>query len=53
MTGMADVSQRKVALIAGLGLLLMAVLAPFAHFGVSAIGGGVTNPEAAPRAAAT
>jgi hypothetical protein len=34
MTGTADVTQRKVALIAGLGLLLMAVLAPFAQFGV-------------------
>ena len=30
----ADISQRKVALIAGLGLLFMAVLAPFALFGV-------------------
>ncbi len=30
----ADVSPRRVALIAGLGLLVMAVLAPFAHFGV-------------------
>ena len=30
----ADISQRKVALVAGLGLLLMAVLAPIAHFGV-------------------
>lgn len=31
---MADISQRKVALIAGLGLLFMALLAPFANFGV-------------------
>lgn len=30
----ADISPRRVALIAGLGLLIMAVLAPFAHFGV-------------------
>jgi hypothetical protein len=30
----ADMSRRKVALVAGLGLLLMAVLAPIAHFGV-------------------
>ena len=30
----ADISQRKVALIAGLGLLVIALLAPFAHFGV-------------------
>jgi hypothetical protein len=30
----AGISRRKVALIAGLGLLLMAVLAPIAHFGV-------------------
>lgn len=30
----ADISQRKVALIAGLGLLVMAVLAPLAQFGV-------------------
>jgi len=30
----ADISQRKVALVAGLGLLLMAILAPIAHFGV-------------------
>jgi hypothetical protein len=30
----ADISQRKVALVAGLGLLLMALLAPFAKFGV-------------------
>ena len=30
----ADISQRKVALIAGLGLLVMALLAPFAKFGV-------------------
>ena len=29
-----DISERKVALIAGLGLLLMALLAPFAQFGV-------------------
>src|SRR5688572_21674137 len=29
-----DVSPRKIALIAGLGLLVMAVLAPFALFGV-------------------
>jgi hypothetical protein len=29
-----DISARKVALIAGLGLLLMAVMAPLAHFGV-------------------
>jgi len=32
--GTADISLRTVALIAGVGLLLMAVLAPFAHFGV-------------------
>jgi hypothetical protein len=32
--GSADISQRKVALIAGLGLLGMAVLAPLALFGV-------------------
>jgi hypothetical protein len=32
--GKADISQRKVALIAGLGLLGMAVLAPLALFGV-------------------
>lgn len=31
---LTDISQRKVALIAGFGLLFMAVLAPFAHFGV-------------------
>lgn len=30
----ADISRRKVALIAGIGLLIMAVLAPLAHFGV-------------------
>ncbi len=30
----ADISRRAVALIAGFGLLFMAVLAPFAHFGV-------------------
>ncbi len=30
----ADISPRKVALIAGLGLLFMAVMAPLAHFGV-------------------
>jgi len=30
----ADISPRTVALIAGLGLLVMAVLAPVAHFGV-------------------
>jgi hypothetical protein len=30
----ADISRRAVALIAGIGLLVMAVLAPFAHFGV-------------------
>ena len=30
----ADISPRRVALIAGIGLLFMAVLAPFAHFGV-------------------
>ena len=30
----ADISLRKVALIAGIGLLLMALLAPFAKFGV-------------------
>ena len=30
----ADSSQRRVALVAGLGLLVMAVLAPIAHFGV-------------------
>ena len=30
----SDISQRKVALVAGLGLLLMAILAPIAHFGV-------------------
>lgn len=30
----ADISRRKVASIAGFGLLFMAVLAPFAHFGV-------------------
>ena len=30
----ADISQRKVALIAGIGLLVMAVLAPLARFGV-------------------
>ncbi len=30
----ADISQRKVALIAGFSLLVMALLAPFAHFGV-------------------
>jgi hypothetical protein len=29
-----DISQRKVALIAGIGLLVMAVLAPLARFGV-------------------
>jgi hypothetical protein len=29
-----DISQRTVALIAGVGLLLMAILAPIAHFGV-------------------
>ena len=29
-----DISPRKVALIAGLGLLFMAVMAPLAHFGV-------------------
>src|SRR5919112_37385 len=29
-----DISRRAVALIAGIGLLVMAVLAPFAHFGV-------------------
>jgi hypothetical protein len=46
MTGTADVSQRKVALIAGLGLLLMADEP-------SLIGGGVANPEAARRAAVT
>src|SRR5688500_15477235 len=33
-TGRTDISQRKVALIAALGLLGMAVLAPFALFGV-------------------
>lgn len=32
--GRADISQRKVALIAALGLLGMAVLAPLALFGV-------------------
>jgi hypothetical protein len=32
----ADHSQRKVALTAAVGLLVMAVLAPFAHFGVLA-----------------
>ena len=30
----ADISRRAVALVAGLGLLLMALLAPFAKFGV-------------------
>ena len=30
----ADISPRRVALIAGIGLLFMAILAPFAHFGV-------------------
>ena len=30
----ADISPRGVALIAGIGLLFMAILAPFAHFGV-------------------
>jgi Domain of unknown function (DUF4386) len=30
----ADISRRAVALIAGIGLLVMAVLAPLAHFGV-------------------
>jgi len=30
----ADIPRRAVALIAGIGLLVMAVLAPFAHFGV-------------------
>ena len=30
----AEISQRVVALIAGIGLLIMAVLAPLAHFGV-------------------
>jgi hypothetical protein len=30
----ADISQRKVALIAGLGLLVIELLAPFAQFGV-------------------
>ncbi len=29
-----DISRRKVALIAGIGLLVMAVLAPLAKFGV-------------------
>ena len=29
-----DISQRKVALVAGIGLLLMAILAPIAQFGV-------------------
>src|SRR5690348_6364496 len=29
-----DISPRKVALVAGLGLLLMAILAPIAQFGV-------------------
>ena len=29
-----DISRRAVALIAGIGLLVMAVLAPLAHFGV-------------------
>ena len=29
-----DISPRKVALIAGIGLLLMAIMAPLAHFGV-------------------
>ena len=29
-----DISRRAVALIAGIGLLIMAVLAPFANFGV-------------------
>ena len=29
-----DIPRRAVALIAGIGLLIMAVLAPFAHFGV-------------------
>lgn len=29
-----EISPRKVALIAGIGLLLMAILAPLAHFGV-------------------
>lgn len=30
----ADISRRKVALIAGISLLVMAILAPLAHFGV-------------------
>lgn len=31
---MADASRRRVALVAGFGLLVMALLAPFALFGV-------------------
>jgi hypothetical protein len=33
-TNIAGISRRSVALVAGLGLLVMAVLAPLAHFGV-------------------
>ena len=34
LSGVPGISRRTVALIAGVGLLLMAVLAPLAHFGV-------------------